>query len=182
MIPDASWPSGRTAPGRLERVRRFLNTVNRESGADHLGEPVRAARWLAGDRWLLEPSIDELAELRRFRDELHAGIAMRHVNGATWPAAAAQVRLGVTIDANGPALVGTGERVELIVAELVGILVEAELAGTLRRLRTCTNHHCQWSFYDRSKNAGGRWCAMAACGQRQKMRRYRARQRAGAGR
>ena len=58
MIPDASWPPGRAAPGRLERARRFVNTVNRENGADHLGEPLRAAQWLAGDGWALEPSAD----------------------------------------------------------------------------------------------------------------------------
>ena len=51
MIPDASWPPGREAPRRLERARRFLNTTNRENGADHLGEPIRAARWLAGEGW-----------------------------------------------------------------------------------------------------------------------------------
>lgn len=182
MIPDASWPPGRAAPGRLERVRRFVNTFNRESGADHLGEPRRAAQWLAGDGWALQPSADELVELRQFRADLHGAIAQRPRGGSTWPAAVAGVRLGVTADADGVALVGTGERVGLMVSELVGIVVEAELAGTLARLRTCTNEHCQWSYYDRSKNAGGQWCAMSACGQRQKMRRYRARQRAGADR
>jgi predicted RNA-binding Zn ribbon-like protein len=182
MIPDASWPSGREAPGRLERVRRFVNTVNRENGADHFGEPLRAARWLAGDGWALAPSADELVELRRFRADLHGAIARRTRAGPSWPSATADVRLGVAAGADGVTLVGTGERAKLIVSELVAILVEAELAGTLTRLRTCTNEHCQWSYYDRSKNAGGQWCAMSACGQRQKMRRYRARQRAGADR
>src|SRR5918997_4610903 len=150
MIPDGSWPPGRAAPGRLERVRRFVNTVNRENGADHLGEPQRAAQWLAGDGWALEPSAGELVELRQFRTDLHGAIARRPRLGTTWPSAMGDVRLGVALHGGALALVGDGERVRLIVSELVGILVEAELAGTLARLRTCTNEHCQWSYYDRS--------------------------------
>ena len=121
-------------------------------------------------------------QLRRFRAELHGAIAGRPLGGSAWPPGMTDVRLGLAADADGVALVGTGERVGLIVSELVGILVEAELAGTLVRLRTCTNEHCQWSYYDRSKNAGGQWCAMSVCGQRQKMRRYRARRWADADR
>ena len=108
MIPDASWPPGRTAPGRLERVRRFVNTFNRESGADHFGEPQRAAQWLAGDGWALEPSADELVELRRFRADLHGAIARRPRAGSTWPAAMADVRLGVAADADGRGAGGDG--------------------------------------------------------------------------
>jgi predicted RNA-binding Zn ribbon-like protein len=178
-IPDASWPPGRQAPGRLERLRRFLNTRNRESGADHLGEPVRATRWLVGDGWETAPDAAELAALRLFRDELHAAVRARRA-GQQWPAATADVRLAVGGDDAGARLVGTGEGVDRIIGDLLGIAVEADLVGTLGRLRVCANEHCQWSYYDRSKNGRGQWCAMAACGQRQKMRRYRARQRAAA--
>jgi predicted RNA-binding Zn ribbon-like protein len=33
-------------------------------------------------------------------------------------------------------------------------------------------------FYDRSKNRSGRWCVMAECGNRAKVRAYRERERA----
>ncbi|MFE7121750.1 CGNR zinc finger domain-containing protein, partial [Streptomyces sp. NPDC057654] len=38
---------------------------------------------------------------------------------------------------------------------------------------------CQWVFYDRSPAGRGRWCSMAVCGSRAKMRAYRANKAAG---
>ena len=46
------------------------------------------------------------------------------------------------------------------------------------RIKTCANHECQWSFYDESKNRSRRWCGAASCGTADKVRRFRARQRA----
>jgi predicted RNA-binding Zn ribbon-like protein len=46
------------------------------------------------------------------------------------------------------------------------------------RIKTCANHECQWSFYDASKNRSRRWCGSATCGTADKVRRFRARQRA----
>ena len=45
-VPDGSWPPGRGAPEPLERVRRFVNTANPESGADHFETPASLAAWL----------------------------------------------------------------------------------------------------------------------------------------
>lgn len=176
MIPDASWPPGREAPRRLERARRFLNTTNRENGADHLGEPIRAARWLAGEGWAVHPSVAGLVELRRFRDGLYELVRQRWA--APWPSIVDSVQLGVNRDAEAVHLVGVGDGVERIVGDVLGIILEARLDGSLDRLRVCD--HCHWSYYDRSRNGGGHWCSMGTCGQREKMRRYRARRRAGA--
>ena len=174
MIPDASWPPERVAPGRFERARRFLNTTNRENGADHLGEPVRAACWLAGEGWAVRPSADELVELRRFRDELYDLVRQRWA--APWPSVVDSVRLGVKRESDDVHLVGTGDGVACIVGDVLSSVLEARLDGTLTRLRVCD--HCHWSYYDHSRNAGGHWCSMGTCGQREKMRRYRARRRA----
>ena len=46
FVPDGSWPPGRGAPEPLERVRRFVNTANPESGADHFETPASLAAWL----------------------------------------------------------------------------------------------------------------------------------------
>ncbi|HVJ42015.1 MAG TPA: ABATE domain-containing protein [Dongiaceae bacterium] len=50
-------------------------------------------------------------------------------------------------------------------------------AGELKRLKRCPGAHCGWLFYDTSKNASRRWCVMEDCGTRDKVRRFRARQR-----
>jgi predicted RNA-binding Zn ribbon-like protein len=43
------------------------------------------------------------------------------------------------------------------------------------RLRLCAGEGCGWFFIDRSKAGRRRWCNMAACGNRVKVRRYRSR-------
>jgi predicted RNA-binding Zn ribbon-like protein len=47
------------------------------------------------------------------------------------------------------------------------------LTGDLRRVKRCPDHDCLWLFHDRSKNLSRRWCAMEACGARDKVRRFR---------
>lgn len=51
------------------------------------------------------------------------------------------------------------------------------------RVRRCANEPCGWLFLDESKNGSRRWCSMALCGGRAKMRDYYRRKqgRAGAG-
>ncbi|MEP6693569.1 MAG: CGNR zinc finger domain-containing protein [Chloroflexota bacterium] len=58
---------------------------------------------------------------------------------------------------------------DLLVPPLVAL-------GTDRpRLRACGNRRCGWLFIDRSANGRRRWCDPKACGNRMKVRRYRAR-------
>jgi predicted RNA-binding Zn ribbon-like protein len=47
----------------------------------------------------------------------------------------------------------------------------------LGRLRECASDTCAWLFLDRSKNRSRRWCDMTVCGNRDKVRRHRQRQR-----
>lgn len=53
-------------------------------------------------------------------------------------------------------------------------------SGEFKRLKRCPGDHCGWLFYDTSKNASRRWCVMEDCGTRDKVRRFRARQKAAA--
>lgn len=50
-------------------------------------------------------------------------------------------------------------------------------SGDLARVRECAADSCAWLFVDRSKNRSRRWCDMAVCGNRDKVRRHRRRQR-----
>ena len=62
-------------------------------------------------------------------------------------------------------------------AELCDLLVPALVAlGTEKpRVRACGNRRCGWLFVDRSAGGRRRWCDPKACGNRMKVRRYRAR-------
>ena len=52
-------------------------------------------------------------------------------------------------------------------------------SGELERVKECPAGEggCGWLFYDASKNKSRRWCSMADCGSRAKMRRMYARRR-----
>ncbi len=43
---------------------------------------------------------------------------------------------------------------------------------TSDRLRGCANAECGWLFVDRSRAGKRRWCSMAECGNRSKVRRH----------
>lgn len=45
----------------------------------------------------------------------------------------------------------------------------------LTRVRQCDGEDCRWLFLDTSKNRSRRWCEMADCGNRAKVRRFRRR-------
>jgi predicted RNA-binding Zn ribbon-like protein len=44
-------------------------------------------------------------------------------------------------------------------------------------LRECADDTCAWLFVDRTKNHSRRWCEMATCGSRNKVREFRERQK-----
>ena len=56
-------------------------------------------------------------------------------------------------------------------------LAAADLLGSphLARVRQCDGDECGWLFLDTSKSGRRRWCAMADCGTRDKVRRFRKR-------
>lgn len=55
-------------------------------------------------------------------------------------------------------------------------LSAAELLTTddLKRLQQCEGENCGWLFVDTSKNHRRQWCDMSDCGNREKVRRFRA--------
>lgn len=64
---------------------------------------------------------------------------------------------------------------------LVSSAVELLTSPKLARLRRCGSATCYWLFVDETKNCSRRWCEMASCGNRMKVRRHRARQGSASG-
>jgi predicted RNA-binding Zn ribbon-like protein len=52
---------------------------------------------------------------------------------------------------------------------------ELLMSSELQRVRVCAGEGCGWFFLDRSKAGRRRWCTMASCGNRVKVRSYRER-------
>jgi predicted RNA-binding Zn ribbon-like protein len=62
-------------------------------------------------------------------------------------------------------------------ARIATPLVEAIATGDVARFRICANDGCRWVFEDTSRAGQRRWCDMAICGNRAKVRRFRSRRR-----
>lgn len=172
------------APGSLALVQDFINTADLEGGTDLLRDPGEMASFWCEHRGDLPElptlSPEEVAVCREVREALRA--ACRGHVGIDAPAPRDDVfargPLVLTISPSGgagmvpaPGLTGA----PLVIATLAAAIADAVRAGTWARLKACESDPCQWVYYDRSPAGRSRWCTMAICGSRAKMRTYRRR-------
>ena len=175
------------APGALDLVRGFVNTIDIEAGEEHLQTAASLQRWLA-DRGLLpsDEPVDEMA-LRRALEirEALRNLMLANNGGALAPHAldtlnrtSESAHMTLQFDQDGQCHVQpTAGGVDGALGRLLAIVSGAMTDGTWVRLKACRNHGCWWAFYDRSKNRSATWCTMEVCGNRIKARAYRQRRR-----
>ena len=173
-------------PHDLDLVIDFVNTLDPDESTDALATPDGLGTWLA-ERGLLNGgrarlSISEQKLAIRLREALRT--LMLANNGAPAGAAAAQElelaarrgQLGVHFTVGGSvALRPAAPGVPGALAALLVPIADATRDGSWQRVKACRASDCQWAFYDRSRNRSGVWCEMAVCGNRTKVRAYRAR-------
>ncbi|MFN3981880.1 MAG: CGNR zinc finger domain-containing protein, partial [Caldilinea sp.] len=99
---------------------------------------------------------------------LNANIATSYSNLRLMSADGAQFNWGWQQDAGDLACV---------LWPIVWSAAELLTTGDLARVRMCQHEHCGWIFIDRSKNRSRRWCDMTECGNVEKVRRYRRKQK-----
>ena len=165
------------APGRLELVRRFANTLDLEHGREALHSPERLRSLLLELGLLDRGARVTRADLERahaLRDTLRE---LALANNGVPTDAALDAALVVHIDDAGATLEPTARDVDGAFADLVGIVYTAMADGTWPRLKACRRDVCRWLFYDRSRNRSAVWCQMSVCGNRTKTKAYRARVR-----
>jgi len=181
-VKDAS------APGSLELVRAFVNSVDLEAPGelDGLSSVPEARVWLA-DVGLGAGGVreDELPGLRALREALRAELLAHNGEGvatAAWESlaqaldgAAARVVFG----SDGAARLEprAGDAGWQLRDSLAAAVYDALRDGTWQRLKACRKGSCLYAFYDRSKNGSGAWCSMETCGNRAKAERRRVRER-----
>jgi predicted RNA-binding Zn ribbon-like protein len=173
------------APGELELVRAFVNTLDVEDGEERLDSPQSLQTWLA-DRGLIEAGdAATVADLRYaigLREALRA-LMLANAGGPPEPDAAValdevarRAQLGVGFAPDGSVrLEPSAPGVEGALGRLVARVARAMSEGRWSRLKACGDDHCRWAFYDHTKNGSGVWCDMAVCGNRAKARAYRER-------
>ncbi len=180
------------APGELEHVRAFVNTVDLEPGEEQLTDPAALGAWLTDSGLapdLDPPSESDLRHTVELREALrtilltHSEPSAADPAAATDPAAAAildqtarHARLGLRFDERGVGrLEPDSDGVDAALGRLLAIVDRAIEHGTWERLKACREHTCAWAFYDHTKNRSGSWCNMADCGNRAKAKAYRER-------
>lgn len=174
------------APGRLELVRLFVNTVDLEEDKDQLSTPAELSRWLFEHELIPAPVSPDAAELRHaieLRETLRT-ILLAHNDGPAIPPEAADLlddvacraRLQLRFRGGAIGLEPQAEGVDGGLGRLLAIVQSAVAQSTWDRLKACREHTCEWAFYDHTKNRSGAWCNMRVCGNRAKARAYRERQ------
>jgi predicted RNA-binding Zn ribbon-like protein len=174
-----------TTPNRLGLVVDFVNTARRLEGGDELASTQAVGDWLQ-EHGLLDGAAD-LSE-----GDGGTAIAVREAlrslmlanNGGPADAGAAAVLegavcrgdLGLHFTPDGEVCFRPGVAgFDGALAALLVPVADAVRDGTWSRVKACRSDECQWAFYDRSRNRSGVWCDMASCGNRTKVRAYRAR-------
>lgn len=65
---------------------------------------------------------------------------------------------------------------ESVARELARAAARLVTSPSLARVRACAADDCRWWFVDDTRNHSRRWCEMKTCGNRAKLRRFRARE------
>jgi len=153
---DGITPEG-TAPGRLELVQSFANTLG-AAGGDLLDSREKAVPWLRDGGLMAADAIvtgSEHAALLRLRDALRDTLAAHAAGRADADAAArltrglADGRLVTTLTPDGAVKLATAARsvYPSIVAAIAVAIVESDAAGTWPRLALCQDPECGTAFY-----------------------------------
>ena len=169
------------APGDLELVRDFVNTLDILPATEEIDAPSSLSSWLVDHKLVPTPPTlteEDLARARSLREALraflaaNAGLPLSPEATEDFDAAAGRVGLRARADA--------AARLELLPAEaggldyaigrLISIVFAAQQDGRWPRLKACAE--CQWALYDHTKNHSAAWCG-TQCGSRVRSRRYR---------
>jgi predicted RNA-binding Zn ribbon-like protein len=174
------------APEPLCLVQDLVNTIDLEADGDELDTPRALTAWVRGRG--IDPGRDfdagGLADVLGLREALrdvcsaHAGTEVPPGTMAALERllAAAPVRLAVDAEGGASVVPVSGlTGAAALTAGVAAAIAGATADGTWPRLKACASDTCRWVYYDRSPAGRSRWCTMAVCGSRAKMRAYRSR-------
>jgi predicted RNA-binding Zn ribbon-like protein len=173
------------APGDLELVRDFVNTLDLLPDTDKIDDPASLASWLAKHRLVpTQPTLTEedLGRARSLREALralllaNAGFPLVPESAEVFDAAVGSACFRARADEAGrlELLPTEGGGLEHAIGGLTSIVLGAQQGGTWPRLKACAE--CHWALYDHTKNRSAAWCG-SQCGARVRARRHRRRRR-----
>ena len=173
------------APGDLELIRDFVNTLDVLPGTDELDDPASLASWLIEHRLVATlPTLtyEDLARARSLRETLralllaNAGFPLAPESAEAFDEAVGSARFRARADEAGrlELLPTDAGGLEDAIGGLTSIVLAAQQGGSWPRLKACAE--CHWALYDHTKNRSAAWCG-SQCGARVRARRHRRRRR-----
>ena len=177
-----------------ELIRDFVNTRDELDDKEALASPHDLTDWLESNGLArgglkatardLQQAIDVREALRHLllvntgvdkdEDETQAAFEVLHD-------AAARGRIELCFDACAGALEPSASGVNGAIGRILVGVHAAMADGSWGRLKACRASDCEWAFIDHAKNHSRAWCSMRSCGNREKARSFRERQRSGGG-
>lgn len=173
-----------------ELIRDFVNTKDILDGGEALAGPPELTAWLdqhgltRGEASASAADLRAAIELREALRQLllaNTGLAIDTVGAfVVLDRAARRARIELCFEECAgqlhPAAAGITAALGRIVIGVHGAMSD----GSWERLKACRASDCEWAFIDSAKNHSRAWCSMRVCGNREKARVFRERQRAGA--
>jgi predicted RNA-binding Zn ribbon-like protein len=173
-------------PHNLQLVIDFVNTRDVENDVDRLATPGQLTQWLDDQGLVADeaPTVraTHVTQAVALREALRA-VLLAHTHGERDEDAGTQLEhvaergaLSVRFAPDGSVQIAPrASGYAGILAQLLVPAAYASLDGSWKRLKACDADDCLEAFYDQSRNRSGRWCDMADCGNRSKVRAYRSR-------
>jgi predicted RNA-binding Zn ribbon-like protein len=165
----------------------FCNSHSRATGGDRLQDGPALAAWAArGGRPLAQaPSAAEWQSSLELRDRL-CRVFDALLDNASPSDADLDALAAAALPVVAPALrwdqatrraiiTTTGNSVRQLCRDIAADAVDLLTGDQVERIKRCPSDACHWFFFDSSRNGRRRWCAMADCGTKAKVRHFRAR-------
>jgi predicted RNA-binding Zn ribbon-like protein len=185
MLPDSQFALlgfGKYAP--------WIDLVNslEHNGLGHTTDHLSDGAWLGGflRRWNLNlPAVAvPAAPLRGLREFLHRCAEHVALHGTLGPREVGELNATMNMPArralaqhqNGFAIEDIPERADAnwVYTQIAASFAEMLVDGRMERVRFCGDERCRWIFLDETKGRTRRWCNERTCGNRNRVRRARA--------
>lgn len=162
----------------------FVNSLELRPRVEQLGSPAELDAWFRGHGIADDAATDDdLRDAVELREALRTLLAAQNevpgdVDGAaaTLDRLARRADLAVRFTAAGLHIEPCSDVCSGGLGRILADVASAMADGTWQRMKACRADDCLWAFYDAAKNQSRAWCSMRSCGNRQKVRAYRARQ------
>ncbi|HEY4347138.1 MAG TPA: CGNR zinc finger domain-containing protein [Gaiellaceae bacterium] len=170
-----------------ELIRDFVNTKDILDNGEALARPAELTDWLRG-RGVLHgdeaAAADDLRRAVELREALrrlllaNTGVDV-HTEAAfaVLDQVARKARIELRFEESAGELHPAAGGIAAALGRIVIGVHTAMGDGSWSRLKACRASDCEWAFIDSAKNHSRAWCSMRVCGNREKARVFRERQR-----